>query len=108
MHVNLTPQLDEYILAKVKSGRYNNSSEVVRDALRRMQDGEAERAALLAGLGPDEIAGIRSRVRQGISEIDGGAGRSYEGERGLKKLFGDLRAQARKELSAERRKKAKR
>ncbi len=108
MHVNLTPRLDEYILTKVKGGRYNNASEVVRDALRRMQDGEAQQAALLSGLAVEDIDVIRSRVRQGIAEIDRGAGRSYKGEPGLRKLFGELRAEAREELSAERRKKAKR
>ena len=108
MHVNLTPKLDEYVLAKVKNGRYNNASEVVRDALRRMQDMEAQQAALLSGLTPDDIEGIRSRVRQGISEIDRGEGTNYEGAPGLKKLFSNLRTEAHKELSAERRKKVKR
>lgn len=36
MHVSLTPELEKLVKAKVKSGLYNNSSEVVRDALRQM------------------------------------------------------------------------
>ena len=41
MHVNLTRTLDEDVLTKVKSGRYNNASEVIREALRYMQEREA-------------------------------------------------------------------
>ena len=35
MNVSLTDELEAVIQAKVKSGLYNNASEVVRDALRR-------------------------------------------------------------------------
>ena len=36
MHVSLTPELEKLVKEKVKSGLYNNSSEVIRDALRQM------------------------------------------------------------------------
>lgn len=36
MNVSLTPELERYVKAKVKSGYYNNASEVVREALREM------------------------------------------------------------------------
>ncbi len=32
-NVNLTDELDRFVLTKVESGRYENASEVVRDAL---------------------------------------------------------------------------
>ena len=35
MNVSLTQELETVIAVKVKSGLYNNASEVVRDALRR-------------------------------------------------------------------------
>jgi antitoxin ParD1/3/4 len=35
MNVSLTPELEMVVEQKVKSGLYNNASEVVRDALRR-------------------------------------------------------------------------
>ncbi len=35
MNVSLTPELEMVVQEKVKSGLYNNASEVVRDALRR-------------------------------------------------------------------------
>lgn len=107
MHVNLTPTLDDYVLAKVKSGRYNNASEVVREAIRRMQDEEA-RNSTGSALGTLEIDEIRRNVRQGIDEIERGEGTEYVGERGLRKLFRDVRSQGVKELGLQRRKKTKR
>ena len=47
MNVSITDQLAGYVRKKVKSGRYNNASEVVREALRRMEDDD-ERALRLA------------------------------------------------------------
>lgn len=38
MNVNLTPKLEEIIQNKVKSGLYNNASEVVREAIRQMDE----------------------------------------------------------------------
>ncbi|MEK7661578.1 MAG: type II toxin-antitoxin system ParD family antitoxin [Pseudomonadota bacterium] len=37
MNINLTPKLEEMVREKVKSGLYNNASEVVREALRLME-----------------------------------------------------------------------
>jgi len=36
MNVSMTDHLASSVRKKVKSGRYNNASEVVRDAVRRM------------------------------------------------------------------------
>jgi len=36
MNVSLTPKLYEAVQSKVRSGLYSNASEVVRDAIRRM------------------------------------------------------------------------
>lgn len=38
MHVSLTPELEELVKAKVATGMYNSSSEVVREALRIWQE----------------------------------------------------------------------
>ena len=108
MHVNLTPKLDEFVLDKVKSGRYNNASEVVRDALRRMQDEEARQSRAISNLTPEEIEDIRASVQQGFEEIRRGEGTDYEGEEGLKRFLGRVRGRAVRELSAERRRRARR
>jgi antitoxin ParD1/3/4 len=38
MNVSLTPELEEFVSAKVQSGRYNSASEAVREALRLLED----------------------------------------------------------------------
>jgi antitoxin ParD1/3/4 len=40
-NVNLGPVFESYIQQKVATGHYNNVSEVVREALRRMQEQES-------------------------------------------------------------------
>ena len=48
MHVSLTPELEELVSTKVQSGRYNSASEVVREALRLLEERDSARAAQLA------------------------------------------------------------
>lgn len=38
MNISVTPELHELVKRKVRSGLYGNASEVVRDALRRMDE----------------------------------------------------------------------
>jgi len=47
MNVSLTPELEQFVSAKVQSGRYNSASEVVREALRLLEDHDEERTARL-------------------------------------------------------------
>jgi antitoxin ParD1/3/4 len=49
-NVNLTDELDRFVLAKVESGRYENASEVVRAALRTLEREEQQYEAKLATL----------------------------------------------------------
>jgi len=48
MNVSLTPALEEFVAGKVQAGRYNSASEVVREALRLLEEHEQARAAQLA------------------------------------------------------------
>jgi len=43
MNISLSPPLETYINKKVESGLYNSASEVVREALRRLQEQEEDR-----------------------------------------------------------------
>jgi antitoxin ParD1/3/4 len=43
VNVSLTPELDAFLQSRVKSGRYQTTSEVVREALRLLQREEQER-----------------------------------------------------------------
>lgn len=59
MNISLTPRLEAMIREKVESGLYNNSSEVVREALRLMEQEDAlkrERLRAAIAIGMDEIA----------------------------------------------------
>ena len=49
-NVNLTDELDHFVLAKVESGRYENASEVVRAALRTLEREEQQYEAKLDAL----------------------------------------------------------
>jgi antitoxin ParD1/3/4 len=49
-NVNLTDELDHFVLAKVESGRYENASEVVRAALRTLEREEQRHEAKLTAL----------------------------------------------------------
>src|ERR1700679_3248398 len=48
MNVSLTPELEEFVSAKVQSGRYNSASEVVRESLRLLEDHDEARVGQLA------------------------------------------------------------
>jgi antitoxin ParD1/3/4 len=71
-NVNLTRPLEAFIEASVSSGRYQNASEVVRDALRLLEQRQQEdrlklealRAAIAVGL-EDARTGRVSRVPAG-------------------------------------------
>jgi antitoxin ParD1/3/4 len=49
-NVSLTPELERFAEQCVRSGRFNNVSEVMRSALRMLQDAETQRAAFVASL----------------------------------------------------------
>jgi antitoxin ParD1/3/4 len=63
-NVNLTQRLDNFVTARVKSGRYENASEVVRTALRSLEREEREDRAKLAAL----RAAIAEGDASGIAE----------------------------------------
>src|SRR6202795_3478264 len=107
MNVSITDQLAGYVRRKVKSGRYNNASEVVRDALRRMEE-EDERALrlakpsaadILADLTEEQLDAVRRRVRAGIASIGAGKFTEYEGREGLRKLADGVKVRGRKLLA---------
>ena len=58
MNVNLTPQLEDMVRSKVSSGMYTSASEVVREALRPMEEQDRMREGKL-----DEL---RREVRKGL------------------------------------------
>jgi len=86
MNISLSPRMARFIRGKVKGGHYTNISEVVRDAIRHMQEADAARsgAARLAdfeaGLTSSQRAGIRRGVRQGMLDIEAGRYDLYDAD----------------------------
>ncbi len=74
MNVNLTPQLEELVRSKVASGLYTSASEVVREALRLMDEQDQLRMAKLEQL--------RSDVRHGL---DSGPSETWNAEAAKRK-----------------------
>ena len=67
MNVNLTPQLDALVRSKVNSGMYSSASEVVREALRLMDEQDRLR--------PAKFDELRSEVCKGL---DSGASEPWD------------------------------
>ena len=68
MNVSLTPELEELIQERVRSGRYTSASEVVREALRLLQDRDELRQL--------RIAELRTKVAAGLDSLDRGQARN--------------------------------
>lgn len=106
MNVSLTDRLAEYVRARVKSGRYTSASEVVREALRRMQqdDERAERLAaptvedVITNLSAAQTEQIRRRVVQGIQDIEEGRFIETKDRQELHAFFADIKERGRRRL----------
>ena len=77
MNVSLTPELEQYIRTKVDSGRYLSASEIVREALRLLEQKEKRleelRVEIQKGLdsGRSELLNmeaIKAKARNRLSE----------------------------------------
>jgi antitoxin ParD1/3/4 len=68
MHVNLSPEMEGFIKGKVANGFYGNATEVIRDAIRRMQAEESRMAAW------------QSAIKLGDDQLDRGEGITYSAE----------------------------
>jgi len=68
MNVSLTPELDKFVAGKVQSGRYTSASEVVREALRLLEERDRARSAELAAL--DREIGKRLADLDAVEYVD--------------------------------------
>jgi antitoxin ParD1/3/4 len=64
MNINLGPQWEGFIAQSIESGRYVSASEVVREALRLLQNQEEMRQA--------QLEELRREIRKGIDQLDRG------------------------------------
>jgi antitoxin ParD1/3/4 len=85
-NINLTDHFDDFVERQVSSGRYQNASEIVREALRLLEAQEEERQAKLKAL--------RQAAKQGFDELDQGQGVVIRNKKALHQLMMDLEAKA--------------
>jgi antitoxin ParD1/3/4 len=72
-NVHLTPELERFARGCVESGRYNNVSEVLRSALRLLQDQEERKAAFMRSLEEAQAEADRDgtyTIEQVAEELD--------------------------------------
>jgi antitoxin ParD1/3/4 len=87
MNVHLTPELEKMIQNKVKTGRYNSASEVMREALRLMDERDQIKAM--------QKEELRKKIAAGLKSLD--EGRGVDGEA----VFARLEAELDAEIQAE-------
>lgn len=64
-NINLTPEMDGFVDAKIRSGQYANASEVLRAGLRALEEDEREDQAKLDAIRAAVQAGEASGVAEG-------------------------------------------
>ena len=70
MNVSLTPELEQLVQKKVQSGRYLSASEVVREALRLMEDRDHLQELKLEELRRFVGVGIEQADRGEVGSLD--------------------------------------
>jgi antitoxin ParD1/3/4 len=64
VNVSITPELDAFLESRVKSGRYQTTSEVVREALRLMERHERERE--------ESFRDLKAKLERGAAQAERG------------------------------------
>ena len=83
MNVHLTPELEQLVQSKVKTGRYNSASEVMREALRLMEERDLAKAE------------IRKKIAAGMESLRQGKGTDGD------EFFDQMEAELDEEIRAE-------
>jgi len=86
MNVSLTRKLERWIGSKVKEGKYQTASEVVRDAVRQLAEREERRKL--------ELQHLRREINIGLKQLDQGEVGTFD--------FETIKAEGRKRLAARR------
>ncbi len=89
MNVSLTPTLEKLVQKRVASGRYGSASEVVREALRLLEQRDR--------LDQARIRDLRASLDFGIEQLDRGEGLVLDG-----KTVKRIKARGRRRLNAGR------
>jgi antitoxin ParD1/3/4 len=81
MNVPLTPDLEQFVQEKVKSGRYLSASEVVREALQLLE--ERDRIQQI------KLESLRKEIMIGVDQLE--RGEMIDGEEVFEELYEDIR-----------------
>ncbi len=77
MNVRLTPELEQLVHEKVQSGRYASASEMVREALRQLEQKDEQRER--------QLQAIRGRIDESLAQAD--QGHCVDGEAFMQELI---------------------
>jgi antitoxin ParD1/3/4 len=80
MNVSLTPQLEKLVKQKVASGKYNSASEVIREALRLLQEHDELNRIMLEAL--------KREIMIGMADLEAGRFKTYSSGQDL---FDDIK-----------------
>ena len=86
MNVSLTPELEKLVNDRVRSGMYSSASEVIREALRLLNDQEKLRR--------QKLEELRKEIQIGIDQIERGEVVEFDARRIKSLLRKRLREQA--------------
>jgi putative addiction module CopG family antidote len=99
LNISLTPQMAQFIRRKVEAGEYADESEVVIDAIRRVQAAEeVAQQETLDRLSDSDRRGIRDSVQAGLRDLQNGDYTEYD-EDGLRRIFADVIERGKKGLA---------
>lgn len=70
MNISITPELEKFVQSLVKSGMYNSASEVMRDALRLLEEKQELRKK--------RIEKLNAEIQKGLDDV--AAGRMFSPE----------------------------
>ena len=88
MNISLTPELEQLVNDKVKTGLYQTASEVIREGLRLLRERD------------QRVEALRRDVRAGLEAVERGEFSEHD-ESNIKELADRVKARGRKRLTGE-------
>jgi antitoxin ParD1/3/4 len=89
MNISLTPELEQLVNDKVKTGMYHTASEVIREGLRLLRERD------------QRVEALRRDVRAGFEAVERGEFTDYD-ESNIKDLADRVKTRGRKRLAEEK------
>ena len=86
MNISLTPELEQLVDDKVKTGMYQTASEVIREGLRLLRERD------------QRVESLRRDVRAGFEAVERGEFTEYDASN-IKELADRIKARGRKRLA---------